>query len=47
MAVVHTAMLGRMPFPILRDAIFTHPTMAEGLTALLADVESIAGTGLG
>jgi pyruvate/2-oxoglutarate dehydrogenase complex dihydrolipoamide dehydrogenase (E3) component len=40
MAVVHTAMLGQMPFPILRDAIFTHPTMAEGLTALLADVES-------
>ncbi len=39
MAVVQTAMLGGMPFPLLRDAIFTHPTMAEGLTGLLADVE--------
>jgi pyruvate/2-oxoglutarate dehydrogenase complex dihydrolipoamide dehydrogenase (E3) component len=43
MSVVQTAMLGRMPFPILRDGIFTHPTMAEGLTVLLADVESVAG----
>lgn len=39
MAVVQTAMLGQMPFQSLRDAIFTHPTMAEGLTSLLADVE--------
>ena len=30
MAVVQqTAMLGHMPFQSLRDAIFTHPTMAE------------------
>jgi len=47
MAVVQTAMLGQMPFPILRDAIFTHPTMAEGLTTLLADVESMSRTGRG
>jgi pyruvate/2-oxoglutarate dehydrogenase complex dihydrolipoamide dehydrogenase (E3) component len=39
MAVVQTAMLGHMPFQSLRDAIFTHPTMAEGLTSLLAEVE--------
>ena len=39
MAVVQTAMLGQMPFQALRDAIFTHPTMAEGLTSLLANVE--------
>jgi pyruvate/2-oxoglutarate dehydrogenase complex dihydrolipoamide dehydrogenase (E3) component len=38
-AVVQTAMLGGMPFNSLRDAIFTHPTMAEGLSALLASVE--------
>jgi pyruvate/2-oxoglutarate dehydrogenase complex dihydrolipoamide dehydrogenase (E3) component len=38
MAVVQTAMLNQMPFPQLRDAIFTHPTMAEGLASLLADV---------
>lgn len=38
MAVVQTAMLGQLPFTTLRDAIFTHPTAAEGLTVLLADV---------
>jgi pyruvate/2-oxoglutarate dehydrogenase complex dihydrolipoamide dehydrogenase (E3) component len=40
MATVQTAMLGHLPFTVLRDAIFTHPTAAEGLTVLLADVAS-------
>ncbi len=35
-AVVQTAMIGRMPYTSLRDAIYTHPTMAEGLNVLLA-----------
>ncbi len=34
MAVVQTAMLGGLPFSVLRDAIFTHPTAAEGLNGL-------------
>ena len=38
MAVVQTAMLGQLPFTTLRDALFTHPTAAEGLTVLLANV---------
>jgi pyruvate/2-oxoglutarate dehydrogenase complex dihydrolipoamide dehydrogenase (E3) component len=38
MATVQTAMLGQLPFTVLRDALFTHPTAAEGLTALLANV---------
>ncbi len=38
MAVVQTAMLGQLPFTALRDALFTHPTAAEGLTVLLANV---------
>lgn len=38
MATVQTAMLGQLSFTVLRDAIFTHPTAAEGLTVLLADV---------
>ena len=37
-AVVQTAMLTRMPFTTLRDAILTHPTMAEGLGPLLSRV---------
>ena len=40
MATVQTAMLGHLPFTVLRDALFTHPTAAEGLTVLLADVAS-------
>ena len=40
LATVQTAMLGDLPFTALRDAIFTHPTAAEGLTLLLANVES-------
>jgi pyruvate/2-oxoglutarate dehydrogenase complex dihydrolipoamide dehydrogenase (E3) component len=38
MGVVQTAMLGQLPFTALRDALFTHPTAAEGLTVLLANV---------
>jgi pyruvate/2-oxoglutarate dehydrogenase complex dihydrolipoamide dehydrogenase (E3) component len=38
MAAVQTAMLGRLPYTVLRDAIFTHPTAAEGLGPLLATV---------
>ncbi|MGH8142935.1 MAG: FAD-dependent oxidoreductase, partial [Steroidobacteraceae bacterium] len=38
MAAVQTAMLGGMPYTVLRDAIFTHPTAAEGLVFLLAGV---------
>jgi pyruvate/2-oxoglutarate dehydrogenase complex dihydrolipoamide dehydrogenase (E3) component len=38
MAVVQTAMLGGLPHTALRDAIYTHPTMAEGLNQLFARV---------
>jgi pyruvate/2-oxoglutarate dehydrogenase complex dihydrolipoamide dehydrogenase (E3) component len=38
MAIVQTAMLGNLPYTALRDALFTHPTAAEGLTVLLASV---------
>jgi pyruvate/2-oxoglutarate dehydrogenase complex dihydrolipoamide dehydrogenase (E3) component len=42
MAAVQTAMLGRLPYTVLRDAIFTHPTTAEGLVFLLATVPAKA-----
>ena len=38
MAVVQTAMIGKMPYTALRDAIFTHPTLAEGLGPLFSKV---------
>ena len=42
MAAVQTAMVGGLPYTTLRDAIFTHPTTAEGLVFLLANVPAIA-----
>jgi pyruvate/2-oxoglutarate dehydrogenase complex dihydrolipoamide dehydrogenase (E3) component len=36
MAVVQTAMLAGMPYTGLREAIITHPTMAEGLKSLFS-----------
>jgi len=39
MSVVETAMLAEFPYTKLRDAILTHPTMAEGLNALFSGVE--------
>ena len=38
MAVVQTAMLGGLPYQTLRDAVLTHPTMAEGLGFLFGKV---------
>jgi pyruvate/2-oxoglutarate dehydrogenase complex dihydrolipoamide dehydrogenase (E3) component len=38
LAVVQTAMLAGLPYTALREAILTHPTMAEGLRALFASV---------
>ena len=37
-AAVQTAMLGHLPYTTLREGIFTHPTVAEGLDDLLANV---------
>jgi len=37
-AAVQTAMLADLPYSALREAIFTHPTMAEGLGALFSSV---------
>ncbi len=36
MAVVQTAMMGGLPYTALRDAIYTHPTAAEGLNGLFS-----------
>ena len=41
LATVQTAMLGRLPYTVLRDAIFTHPTVAEGLGALLTNLPAL------
>ena len=33
-AVAQTAMLGEMPYTVMRDAIYSHPTIAEGSNVL-------------
>ena len=44
MSVVQTAMLAKLPYTALRDAILAHPTMAEGLTVLFAAVPARSRT---
>ena len=44
MTVVQTAMMGRMPYTALRDAVIAHPTMAEGLNVLFANAPVRIGT---
>ena len=38
MSNVQVAMLARQPYTLLRDAVFTHPTMTEGLVPLFSRV---------
>lgn len=38
MAAVQIAMLAQMPYATIRDAVLTHPTMAEGLNGLFEKV---------
>jgi pyruvate/2-oxoglutarate dehydrogenase complex dihydrolipoamide dehydrogenase (E3) component len=40
MVAMQTAMLGHLPYTVLRDAILAHPTISEGLSLLLARVPS-------
>jgi pyruvate/2-oxoglutarate dehydrogenase complex dihydrolipoamide dehydrogenase (E3) component len=42
MATVQMAMLAELPYTRLRDAVLTHPTMAEGLGPLFATVPARA-----
>ena len=40
MAIIQTAMMGKLPYAALRDGIFTHPTLAEGLNTLFTMLDS-------
>jgi len=40
MAMLQLAMMGRLPFPVLREAIFAHPTLAESLNNLFTHFEA-------
>jgi pyruvate/2-oxoglutarate dehydrogenase complex dihydrolipoamide dehydrogenase (E3) component len=41
MAAVQVAMIGKLPYTELRDAVLTHPTLVEGLIPLFSSVPSV------
>jgi pyruvate/2-oxoglutarate dehydrogenase complex dihydrolipoamide dehydrogenase (E3) component len=41
MATVQVAMIAGLSYTVLRDAIITHPTMAEGLGSLFSTVKPV------
>ena len=43
-AAVQMTMLAELPYPMLGDAILAHPTMAEGLGFLFANVPPAVST---
>jgi pyruvate/2-oxoglutarate dehydrogenase complex dihydrolipoamide dehydrogenase (E3) component len=43
MAMIQIAMLGKMPYTALRNAVFAHPTLAESLNTLFSNVEHRQG----
>ena len=38
-AMIQIAMMGKVPYTVLQDAVFTHPTLAESLNSLFATIE--------
>jgi pyruvate/2-oxoglutarate dehydrogenase complex dihydrolipoamide dehydrogenase (E3) component len=40
MAIIQMAMMGKLPYTALRDGIFTHPTLAEGLNTVFMTLDS-------
>jgi pyruvate/2-oxoglutarate dehydrogenase complex dihydrolipoamide dehydrogenase (E3) component len=40
MGAVQIAMMAKLPYTILRDAPFAHPTLVEGLVPLFSNVQS-------
>ena len=40
MTIIQVAMMGKLPYTALQDAIFTHPNLAEGLNTLFMTLDS-------
>ncbi len=40
MSMLQIAMMGKLPYTALKDAIFAHPTLAEGLNNVFLNLES-------
>ena len=39
MSMIEIAMMGKVPYPVLRDGVFAHPTLAESLNNLFGSFE--------
>ena len=39
MSMLEIAMLGKLPYPVLREAIFAHPTLAESFNNLFGAIQ--------
>jgi pyruvate/2-oxoglutarate dehydrogenase complex dihydrolipoamide dehydrogenase (E3) component len=46
LGTIHLAMLARLPYTMLRDAAFTHPTMIEGLKPLFSSGRQPTAAGM-
>ena len=40
MSMIQIAMMGKLPYPALRDATFSHPTLAEALNNLFGKLDT-------
>jgi pyruvate/2-oxoglutarate dehydrogenase complex dihydrolipoamide dehydrogenase (E3) component len=40
MAIIQVAMTGKLPYTALKEGIFTHPTLAEGLNTPFMTLDS-------
>ena len=40
MSILEVAMMGRLPYTALRDGVFAHPTLAESLNNLFAELDN-------
>ncbi len=39
--ILHTLMLAKQPYTLLKGAIYIHPTLAEGFFGLMEDVKTV------
>jgi pyruvate/2-oxoglutarate dehydrogenase complex dihydrolipoamide dehydrogenase (E3) component len=40
MTIIQVAMMGKLPYTALKEGIFTHPTLAEGLNTLFMTLDA-------
>ncbi len=40
MTIIQVVMMGKLPYTALKEGIFTHPTLAEGLNTLFMTLDS-------